>query len=101
MKWILLLLFCTNVFAGVTLTPARAVKKEPVKGYVVYRPDMDLEIYLDTQLSHKCDIPKKFVYTVWLKKHTFYGCWELINNETHIVYESGNTDVYTIKELEP
>ena len=69
-------------------------------GYIVHKPTNDVEVHLDTQLSHKCDMPKRFVYTVWLKKHTFYGCWEAINNQAHVSYESGNVEVYTIKELQ-
>lgn len=82
-----------------TIAPIQEVKKKPVMDYVVYKPTEDIEVHLDTQLSHKCDIPKKFVYTVWLKKHTFYGCWEMVNNQTHVLYESGNTEIYDIKEL--
>ena len=69
-------------------------------GYIVHKPTNDIEVHLDTQLSHKCDMPKRFVYTVWLKKHTFYGCWEAINNQAHVSYESGSVEVYTIKELQ-
>jgi hypothetical protein len=69
-------------------------------GYIVHKPTNDIEVHLDTQLSHKCDLPKRFVYTIWLKKHTFYGCWEVINNQAHVSYESGNLEVYTIKELQ-
>jgi hypothetical protein len=69
-------------------------------GYIVHKPTNDVEVHLDTQLSHKCDLPKRFVYTIWLKKHTFYGCWEAINNQAHVSYESGNVEVYTIKELQ-
>jgi len=69
-------------------------------GYIVHKPTNDLEVHLDTQLSHKCDMPKRFVYTVWLKKHMFYGCWEAINNQAHVSYESGNVEIYTIKELQ-
>jgi hypothetical protein len=69
-------------------------------GYIVHKPTNDIEVHLDTQLSHKCDMPKRFVYTIWLKKHTFYGCWEAINNQAHVSYESGNVEVYTIKELQ-
>jgi hypothetical protein len=101
MKWLILVLFCTNAFAGVTLAPAKAVKRAPAKGYVVYKPTEDVEVHLDTNLSHKCDIPKRFVYVVWLKKHTFYGCWELVNNQTHVLYESGNMEIYNIEELQP
>jgi hypothetical protein len=82
------------------VTPIQEVKKKPVMDYVVYKPTNDIEVHLDTQLSHKCDIPKKFVYTVWLKKHTFYGCWEIVNNQTHVLYESGNVEIYNIKELQ-
>lgn len=69
-------------------------------GYIVHKPTNDVEVHLDTQLSHKCDLPKRFVYTIWLKKHTFYGCWEVINNQAHVSYESGNVEVYTVKELQ-
>jgi hypothetical protein len=69
-------------------------------GYIVHKPTNDIEVHLDTQLSHKCDLPKRFVYTIWLKKHTFYGCWEVINNQAHVSYESGNMEVYTVKELQ-
>lgn len=69
-------------------------------GYIVHKPTNDIEVHLDTQLSHKCDMPKRFVYTIWLKKHTFYGCWEAINNQAHVSYESGSVEVYTIKELQ-
>jgi hypothetical protein len=69
-------------------------------GYIVHKPTNDIEVHLDTQLSHKCDLPKRFVYTIWLKKHTFYGCWEVINNQAHVSYESGNLEIYTVKELQ-
>lgn len=86
--------------APVQIAAITPEKKKPVTKYVVHNPTNDLEVHLDTQLSHKCDIPKKFVYTIWLKKHTFYGCWEIVNNQTHVLYESGTTEIYDIKELQ-
>jgi hypothetical protein len=96
MKWILLLLFCTNVFAGVTLTPARA-PKPPAEDYMSIKAS-GLDIYLALKETGTCNEPKKFMYAVWEQTSVFYGCWIKINGQAHVVYDTGETQIYKVSQ---
>lgn len=96
MKYILLLLFCTNVFAGVTLTPARA-PKPPIEDYMSIKAS-GLHVHLALKERGNCAEPKLFMYAVWEESSVFYGCWMKINGQAHVVYDTGETQIYKVSQ---
>ena len=97
MKYILLLLlFCTNVFAGVTLTPVRPPKVS-AEDYMSIKAS-GLDIYLALKETGNCSEPKKFMYAVWQDTNVFYGCWVKINGQAHVMYDTGEAQIYRVNQ---
>lgn len=93
MKW-LLLLFCTNVFAGIIITPTKA-PAPPVEDYITFKAG-GLDIHLALKETGNCSEPKKFMYAVWEQTSVFYGCWMKINGQAHVMYDTGEAQIYRV-----
>ena len=69
----------------------------PVKDYTDFRAS-GLHVHLALKERGNCAEPKLFMYAVWEQTSVFYGCWMKINGQAHVVYDTGETQIYKVSQ---
>ena len=69
----------------------------PVRDYTDFRAS-GLHVHLALKERGNCTEPKLFMYAVWEQTSVFYGCWMKINGQAHVVYDTGETQIYKVSQ---
>ena len=69
----------------------------PVGDYKDFKAS-GLHVHLALKERGNCAEPKLFMYAVWEESSVFYGCWMKINGQAHVVYDTGETQIYKVSQ---
>lgn len=69
----------------------------PVGDYKDFKAS-GLHVHLALKERGNCAEPKLFMYAVWEQTSVFYGCWMKINGQAHVVYDTGETQIYKVSQ---
>lgn len=69
----------------------------PVGDYKDFKAS-GLHVHLALKERGNCAEPKLFMYAVWEQTSVFYGCWMKINGQAHVVYDTGETQIYRVSQ---
>jgi len=79
------------------VAPAPKPAPPPDKDYVTFNAN-DMQINLALKEAGNCSEPRKLMYAVWRETNLYYGCWVKINGQAHVMYDTGEAQIYKVEQ---